>query len=302
MASRLRDLSEDAVLRRWLAATVAAAVVFGTGVAKADPPAPVVVTGDNQGGSVTTDVRAPDTGGDLTSSSSHPTRHSPSITCTWSQLSDFAETVFFEVTGRSGGHFYDVRCSDGSLSLAVYVPPTAPNVPPEVAVAGTLAQEASNRLPLPAPGAQHNPSSDALVGLATWWWVDPQQWGPLQQRTQAGPVWAEVTARPVRSVWDAGDGSEPVVCAGAGRPYDRGRPAREQSSDCSYTYPRSSASQPQRGPDPNDRFFTVTVTVYWQISWVGSGGNGGALPEIARSSSFPLRVVERQTLVTDGSG
>jgi hypothetical protein len=218
-------------------------------------------------------------------------------------LSDFAEGLFLAVgSSAAGGHYYDVRCSDGSLSLAVYVPPSAPNVPPEVVVAGSLAEEASNRLPLPSPGARHNPSSDALVGLATWWWVDEQTWAPLQQRTQAGPVWAQVTARPVRSVWDAGDGSQPVVCGGPGRAYDPNRPAREQSSDCTHTYPRSSAEQPQSGPDQNDRFFTVTVTVYWQISWTGSGGSGGALPEIARTTSFPLRVVERQTVVTGGSG
>jgi hypothetical protein len=103
-------------------------------------------------------------------------------------------------------------------------------------------------------------------------------------------------------VWDAGDGSQPVVCGGPGRAYDPNRPAREQSSDCTHTYPRSSAEQPQSGPDQNDRFFTVTVTVYWQVSWTGSGGSGGALPEIARTTSFPLRVVERQTVVTGGSG
>jgi hypothetical protein len=289
----------------WMAPAVATTVILGAGAALADPPAPVIVTGDNQGGSVTTDVTAPGASGTAGApvGDTSPANARSAITCTWTQLSDFAEGLFFALgSGAAGGHYYDVRCSDGSLSLAVYVPPSAPNVPPEVVVAGTLAQQATNRLPLPAPGAQHNPSSDALVGLATWWWVDPLQWRPLQQRTQAGPVWAQVTARPVRSVWDAGDGSDPVVCAGPGQPYDRQRPAREQSSDCTYTYLRSSASQPQRGPDPNDRFFTVTVTVYWQVSWVGSGGTGGALPEIARSSSFPLRVVERQTVVTDGSG
>ena len=37
--------------------------------------------------------------------------------------------------------------------------------------------------------------------------------------------------------------------------------------DCSHTYRRSSAEQSQTGPSVNDRFFTVTVTTAWRVSW-----------------------------------
>jgi hypothetical protein len=147
-----------------------------------------------------------------------------------------------------------------------------------------------------------NPSGDAVVNLATWWWVDPRQWRALTQRTAVGPVWARVSARPVKSVWDAGDGTAPLTCRGGGTPYDTRRSSNAQSTDCSHVYTRSSAGQPQTGPDPNDRFFTVTVTVYWQVSFVGAGGARGALPVMTRTTRFPLRVVERQTVVTGGSG
>ena len=53
-------------------------------------------------------------------------------------------------------------------------------------------------------------TANPIPDLATWWWVDPAAWQPLRQRTQAGPVWAEVTATPVSTTWDAGDGSAVV--------------------------------------------------------------------------------------------
>lgn len=203
---------------------------------------------------------------------------------------------------QSGGAWYDVRCSDGGVYLAVYVPPASDNVPPAVRLAGTLARTVANRLQLPAPQVGQSPAGRTLVGLATWWWIEPGSWRALTQRTAAGPVWAEVTATPVSSTWDPGDGSDPLVCAGPGTAYDRSRPDSEQSTDCSYTYRRSSAEQPQTGPDPNDRFFTVTVTTTWQVSWRGSGGAGGVLPPMRRTSTFPLAVAQRQTVVTSGSG
>jgi hypothetical protein len=46
----------------------------------------------------------------------------------------------------------------------------------------------------------------------------------------------------------------------------------------------------------------VTVTTTWSVSWVGSGGAAGTLPVISRSRTFPLRVAERQAVVTGGSG
>lgn len=164
-----------------------------------------------------------------------------------------------------------------------------------------LAQRAESLLLLPAPAARHNPS-EALTGLATWWWVDPAQWRTLSQRTAAGPVWAQVTARPVSSTWDAGDGTAPLTCAGPGTSYSPNEPASAQSSDCTHTYTRSSAGQPQTGPEPNDRYFTVSVTVRWAVSWVGAGGTAGSLPPIGRRYSFPLRVAERETVMTSGSG
>lgn len=276
------------------------------GVARAEPkPAPVVVSGDNNGGWVDTAVTSPASGGDTAQSvgSTRSNAADDGITCAWTEEPAFAQTVWATLgVGEAGGRWYDVRCSDGGVYLGLYVPPASGNVPPAVVLAGSLARTAVNRLQLPSPQVGHSPAGQALVGLPTWFWVDSALWQPLRQRTSAGPVWAEVTATPVSTSWDPGDGSSPFTCGGPGRAYDRSRSESEQSTDCSYTYGRSSADQPQTGSDDNDRFFTVTVTTTWQVSWSGPAGSGGTLPVLTRSSSFPLPVAQRQTVVTGGSG
>lgn len=272
--------------------------------ARADGKPPVVtVTGDAVNGAINTAVSSPGSPGSQSGGSAASSSSSDGgVTCTWKAESSYSQQLFQWIGSNPDGSWYDVTCSDGSFYPGVYVPPSAGNIPPAVVLAGTLAQTAANRLPLPAPRAQHSPTGDALVGLSTWWWVDPAAWRVMRQRTQAGPVWAEVTATPVATTWDAGDDTTLVMCNGPGTPYDRTLPESQQSTYCAHTYRRSSADQPQTGPSTNDRFFTVTVTTTWQVTWTGSAGSGGALPVLTTTSSFPLAVAQRQTVVTSGSG
>jgi hypothetical protein len=115
----------------------------------------------------------------------------------------------------------------------------------------------------------------------------------MSKRASAGPVWAEVTAAPQRIIIEPGAGLGSVTCGGPGTAYDPGRAASAQSTECSYTYVRSSAGQP-------DSAYTMTVTVVWGGTWQGSGGAGGTLPDIARSTSLPIRVAEGQGLYGGG--
>jgi hypothetical protein len=292
------------MLTRGLAGLTLLVTLTHPSVSLADAKPPVVVTGDSHNGVVDTTVTA--AGSPAQEDGGHKTRRrsrsTPAVTCRWIQESSYSQQVFQWLGSDPKGTWYDVRCSDGSFYPGVYVPPRAANIPPEVALAGRLAQSAANRLVLPTPQARHSPSGTGLVGLATWWWVDGSGWRPLRQRTQAGPVWAQVVATPVSTTWDAGDGTPPLMCAGPGTPYDTSRPESSQSTDCSHTYRSSSADQPRTGPDSNDRFFTVTVTTTWQVRWTGSGGSAGTLPALTTTSRFPLAVAQRQTVVTSGSG
>lgn len=287
------------MLRRACAAICVVAFVVAIpteALAKRRPP-PVVVSGNNNG-VVQTIVTDPGRDGvPVAGKGSSTSTHSR---CYWQVIYYVAQLPLPDMPYK--GTWYGEFCGGPDYVAVVWVPDKAVNRPPVRHTPATLAQQAVNQMPLPAPAVRHNPSGDAMVNLATWWWVDPSQWRSMTQRTAVGPVWATVTARPVKSVWNPGDGSAPVTCSGGGTPYDANRPSDGQHTDCSFTYRESSASQPQTGPGVNDRFFTVSVTVYWQVSFVGAGGARGVLPMMTRTSRFPLRVDERQTVVTGGSG
>ena len=156
---------------------------------------------------------------------------------------------------------------------------------------GDLAQQALNTLELPSPDVRLSPDSGAgryqLVGFPTWWWVENFQ--PLSQRTSAGAVWATVTATPLYSTFDGGEGREPQLCNGPGVRWRAGLPEHTPGA-CTYIYERAAER------------VTATVTVTWRVTWVGSGDTAGELPLLRQSTSEPLTVYERQAVVTSGRG
>lgn len=188
---------------------------------------------------------------------------------------------------------YDASGNEISYSI-VFIPPGEPAPDGEAAVDPlVLARRAVERLPLAGPSVAMSPSADRaqLVNLATWLWVDG--WAPLSATASVGPVAVTVTATPEQVSWDMGTG-DVVVCDGPGMPYDVGRPAEGQSTDCSYTYRRSSSGQPGQR-------YAVTATQTWDVSWTASGvPGGGDLGEVSRSTELVLRVAEGQALVTGG--
>ncbi len=162
-----------------------------------------------------------------------------------------------------------------------------------VVTSGMLAQDVLNTLVLPAPEAGVNPDATTadgytLVNLPTWWWVE-NAGQPLTQRTSLGPVWAEVTARPVGSSFDGGEGESAQWCDGPGIAWREGL-SEEEPSACRYTYRRAA------------EHYDATVTLHWQVSWVGSGGAGRTFPEMTTSTTVPMRVYERQAVVVSGRG
>jgi len=155
-----------------------------------------------------------------------------------------------------------------------------------------LAQQALSKLQLAAPSIEMAPpaTSEQLVNVSTWLWIDPAAWQGLSATAAAGPVSATATATPVEIVWNMGDGNQ-VTCAGPGTPYDPSNP--NATTNCSYTWTQSSADQPGNA-------YQVTATVYWQVTWTAAGtfggGNLGQVPgPVARVS---VRVAESQAVNT----
>lgn len=169
---------------------------------------------------------------------------------------------------------------------------TAPAVTPQ-----QLAQAAWKDLDLPIPTVRTAPprGAEGLVGLPEWVWVPRGQWRSLPRKASAGAVWAEVTATPKQMVIEPGPGLPAVRCPGPGTAYDPVKPASGQHTDCSFTYRRSSAAEP-------GAVYRVKVTVVWGGAWVGSGGAGGTLPDISRSTTFGLKVAEAQGLFGGEAG
>lgn len=249
------------------------------------------------GGGVGTGVPVGDTGAPGSSSSGPPP-------CTYERLTPEQAIVAglpvpdgggVENLPHSGGWYYLRRCA-GAASLVMWIPdgtPAAPGAGPAAGVIvvtpAMLAQEARNRLQLPMPEVGVSPDDaggPSLVNLPTWWWVTNAE--PLSQRTQAGPVWAEVTATPYATSWIGGDGGR-QDCPGLGIAYAAGM-SETQAGSCRYTYTAASEG------------FDARIQVVWRVTWVGSGGTGGQLDPMTQETSRTVPVYERHAIVTAGQG
>jgi hypothetical protein len=155
-----------------------------------------------------------------------------------------------------------------------------------------VAQQALSKLPLPAPAIEMAPppNQEQLVNVSTWLWINRSAWQPLSATATAGPVSATATAAPAEVVWQMGDGHS-VTCMGPGTPYDPSDP--NATTNCSYTWSRSSAGQP-------GGVYQVTATVYFAVTWTAAGApGGGSLGLIpGPSSQVAVRVAESQAVNT----
>lgn len=181
------------------------------------------------------------------------------------------------------GRWYEKWCEPDIFYGAIYITPRDPT---------ELIDQARRHLPLPLPQPHLSPTGDQIVNLPSWLWVSG--WDAKQSSVSVPGVTVTVTAHPESVIWSMGDGST-VVCNGAGTPYDPNRLEAEQTSTCTHTYRRSSASRP-------GLTYPVAVTVRWRASWGASGfAGGGALGTIDRTTTIPVRVGEVQAINTRAS-
>ena len=166
----------------------------------------------------------------------------------------------------------------------------APAVTPQ-----QLSQIAIGELIIPELNAKTAPprGRDGLVGLPEWFWIPAGAWGAVHSpMVTAGPVWAQATAVPTKIIFNPGGGLPSLTCHGPGTAYRSALPLAGQHTACSYTYDQPSAGQPGNA-------YAASVTVLWNVFWVGSGGAGGQVAN-GRPVSTPmtLRVAAGEALVT----
>ena len=207
---------------------------------------------------------------------------------------------YFQIEGVAAGAGTPVAPTEGTAYVLVCTYPDGretnnvviydPAEPaPDVVTAQDLAREATDLLALRAPQVRLNPDADAiqLVGVPTWMWLDDGTVDTISASAEVPGLSVSATAQATRHVWDMGDGTAPIVCTGAGTPYDTTRPPAGQSTDCRHTYQDAGT-------------YTVTATTTWAIDWSASTGEAGTLADADRASTTSVTVIESQAVVVDG--
>ncbi len=152
---------------------------------------------------------------------------------------------------------------------------------PEAITPQVLAELAYNQVRLPSVEVSLAPQGAAKVNLPTWAWLDSERFQEVSVTASLDVgglhIEATTTATPVSlglepGTPDArthpGSGECPIDADGSiGRPYTAGQADREPP--CGVTYLRASG----------ESGYDLHATVTWDISWTGTGGAGGDLPD-----------------------
>jgi hypothetical protein len=150
---------------------------------------------------------------------------------------------------------------------------------PTIQVAGM----ARDQLNLPAPEIGTSPSPRSYVRMRTGLWVDPANFRVLTASAEdpTGTQTVTATATPESVTWKMVEGT--VVCQGPGTP---------NTTQCGYTYQRSSAGQPSG-------MYRISASITWTVAWACEGGDcesaGGSLDPMTMTTSADLPVLEIQT-------
>jgi len=158
--------------------------------------------------------------------------------------------------------------------------------PPGPAV---LADQAVRALRLPVPVIRLNPPAPApqLVNLPMWVWLDPGSWGSRSATASVPGLSVTATAVAVGLTLRTSDGAS-MSCTGPGTAWSTGTDPRAPSPTCGHTFTTAGA-------------VTVSVTVTWNVSWVG-GGTSGTVPALASTSTVATQVRESAGLNSGGTG
>jgi len=154
------------------------------------------------------------------------------------------------------------------------------------------------QLRVPTPSVNLSPSGKQTVNLNTWAWLDKTTIKPVSVTASVPTlgISATTTATPVDLHIDPGTPDATVYPASGNCPINPdgsiGTPYTSADGNntppCGLTYLHATTG---RSPYP----FKATLT--WKISWTGSGGTGGNLPNGTFGAITPVTVQEIQTVV-----
>ncbi|MEV6313629.1 hypothetical protein [Streptomyces sp. NPDC051776] len=159
----------------------------------------------------------------------------------------------------------------------------------------TLAGYAYDKIRVPDTEVELNPETKSTVNLPTWVWLDKGTFKNVKVRAELPNtgLWAETTAKPVSLNLDPGTEDAKLHPASGqckinddgsiGTPYTKGK--AKEAPPCGITYLRAS-----------DEPYKLNASVTWEISWEGSGGASGDLPDGTFETDKDMTVQEVQAI------
>ena len=159
-----------------------------------------------------------------------------------------------------------------------------------------LAAYAYNKINVPQTQVELKPTTKSTVNAPTWVWLDKARFKEVTVRAELAEagVWAETTAKPIALHLDPGTSDAETHPASGdcainndgsiGAPYAMGDAGK--TPPCGITYLRASSGQPYR----------LKASITWQISWEGSGGSKGDLPDGTFETTQDMTVQEIQSI------
>ncbi|MEU6179073.1 hypothetical protein [Streptomyces coeruleorubidus] len=172
--------------------------------------------------------------------------------------------------------------------------PDVPNaITPE-----TLAGLAYNQVKVPGTKVTLAPADATKVNLPTWAWLDKGEFQPvsvtasfdapgfhIEATTTATPVALTIKPGTENAQLHPSSGACPINEDGSiGTPYTKG--ASAELPPCGVTYLRSSG----------EGTFKLRATATWKITWKGTGGVGGDLPDGVYGNDQDITVEEIQSV------
>ncbi|WP_371660407.1 hypothetical protein [Streptomyces sp. NBC_00280] len=170
--------------------------------------------------------------------------------------------------------------------------PDIPNAP----TSKTLAEYAYDKVKVPETEVQLKPTARSTVNLPTWVWLDKGTFQEVKVRAELPNtgLWAETTAKPIALHLDPGTPDATVYPASGdctinddgsiGTPYTAGKAS--EAPPCGITYLRATDGSP----------YQLKASVTWQITWQGSDGTGGDLPNGTFDTTQGIDVQEIQSV------
>ncbi|MFC9504953.1 hypothetical protein [Streptomyces sp. NPDC057002] len=160
----------------------------------------------------------------------------------------------------------------------------------------TLAEYAYNKVEVPDTKVELKPEGKSTVNLPTWVWLDKGTFKDVKVRAELPntDLWAETTAKPVALHLEPGtDDAEVYPASGdcqinddgsIGTPYTKGN--ADKTPPCGIRYLRATNGTP----------YQLSASITWQISWEGSDGSRGDLPDGTFETTQDMNVQEIQSI------